>query len=157
MREVQEKTLLTFEFNRIGFLGLGLGPWKNKRAEIVNVVAAALRTMRISKVSRIGFKTTAFLDLGMSHAEICDLMFGSFFQDAKRSKPLCGEPTDAALQVHGKRNGITPLTVINASSRRSSLWMNSRGFHSLSWCLSINFSTTRYRNFASGSPMTCFW
>lgn len=121
IRDFEERFLLSFDHSRIGFTSLGLKPWKDKRAEFVGAAKLVLQTLQISKLTRIGFKTTAFLDLDMSHAEICDLMFGSFFQDAKRFQTVCGEPNDALLQVHGTRRGMKTTTVINALTAKQSV------------------------------------
>ena len=105
MRDFEQNMLVAFEYNRIGFLSLGLNQWEARRSEIISIAARAMEIMKIPIIKRMGFKTSAYLDLEMNHAEICDLMFGSFLQEKKRFEAICRKPDDAFLQVHGTAMG----------------------------------------------------
>ena len=112
LRDTEKRLFLAFNYSRIGYLCLGLSSWASNRSEYAKVVADAVKYLGIEKLSRIGFKTQAFLPLDMSFTELGELMFGSFVSDATKLRPICGEANDALVQLHGVYKGLKSQTVI---------------------------------------------
>lgn len=120
LRDIEKRFVLSLEFARIGFTSLGLDTWTTRMTEFVSLFKLGLDTMGVEKLKRVGFKTQAFIATGMSHSEMCDLMFGSFLVEAKELENVCGKPTDTLVQLHGTHKGMRTLTVITPANSEQS-------------------------------------
>jgi hypothetical protein len=60
----------------------------------------------------MGFKAVAFLPLGMTHAEMCDLLFGSFLLPASDLQDIANEPEDALVQIHSSYKNMKTVLVV---------------------------------------------
>lgn len=73
--------------------------------------------MGVKSLKRIGFKVSAFLLIGMSHKEICDLLPGSYLAPKMELEPVCGKLEDAWVQLHGGYKSLKLQLVIAPMTR----------------------------------------
>jgi len=107
LRHISRRFLFILEFRRICTQTLGLDDWQNNLSQNTHLIKTALEKAGVTKLKRLGFKTTAYLPQGaMSHAEICALMFGSFLAPATEIESLTGKPTDVLLHLYGKHKNM---------------------------------------------------
>ncbi|MHC4398610.1 MAG: hypothetical protein ACYTG0_02920 [Planctomycetota bacterium] len=109
-----ERYLLTLDFRGIAWQSLGLHQWSDHREKHVKTIQAALDTLGVSELTRIGFKVSAYLPLDMSHQELCDLMFGSFLASADEWVDEWGRIIDPGLHLEGERNGFGYIAILSA-------------------------------------------
>lgn len=91
---------------------LGLDPWIENLDDHFEALSIALSRMDVSRLKRVGFMVLSQLPLGMSHPEMCDLMFGSYLVDREELSPIYGNLDDVLLQLHGYYKGIRSQTTI---------------------------------------------
>jgi hypothetical protein len=112
LRYPERKVLVVIDHRRVVIQTLGLLPWQSGLPEHVEIVKIALRKMRVEKVKRLLFKSLSFLPLGMLHAEMVSLMYGSFLASAEDLEGVCGKPDDALVQIHGARMGMSLKLIV---------------------------------------------
>jgi hypothetical protein len=112
LRVVEKRYYLSLDFARFGFTGLGLDAWMSGLNDHVALFRLGLEKMGVQKLKRAGFKAQAFIPLDMTHAETCELMFGSFLVEAKELESICGKPEDLLVQLHGNYKGLKTQTII---------------------------------------------
>ena len=112
LRNPEQRFLLTMDFRRIGCQTLYLDTWEKGLDDYGSLVRMALDKIGIKTVKRLGFKTVAFLPLGMSHAEMCDLVFGSFLLPASDLQDIANDPEDALVQIHGSYKNMKTVLVV---------------------------------------------
>ena len=111
-----ERTLMVLNFGRIAWQTLGLSEWQDSLQEHVAVTKGALDSIGVTEFKRIGFKVQAYLSLGMSHAELNQLMFGSFLMPMEELDGVCGEPSDALVQLHGRKDDFEYALLLSGMS-----------------------------------------
>jgi len=110
-----QRYLATLDVRRFACQSLGLTPWNDNLTKHLDMIKVGLDTVRATEFARIGFKVSAYLPLSMSHAELSDLMFGSFLASAQDLDCIFGEHVDPLLQMHGEKDGfkyvltVTPM------------------------------------------------
>lgn len=109
-----DRILMILGFQRIAWQTLGLSAWGEKLEEHASVMKSALNALEVEKFNRIGFKVEGYLPLGMSHAELSQLMFGSFLVPAEELHDVCEEVDDPLVRMEGKRNGLQCLVTLCA-------------------------------------------
>jgi hypothetical protein len=97
---------ITLGAQRLMWQTLGLGPWQKELVKRIDTTREILRALGVQQFKRIGFKVTAYLPLGMTHAEMCQLMFGSFLVGVDELKEVCDPPYDTCLQIEGDQQGM---------------------------------------------------
>ena len=112
LRDTEKRSSVSLEFNRFGYMGLGLGGWRSGVNDYVSLFKLGLERMGVQKLTRMGFKAQAFISVDMTHREICELMFGSFLVEAKDLETICGKPEDVLVQLHGSYKGLKTQTII---------------------------------------------
>jgi hypothetical protein len=112
LRNTDQRYFLMFEVSRFTFASLGLGVWISDNRGFIDLYKMALERMRIAQLKRIGFRTQAFMNLEMSHPEICELMFGSYLVPAKELESVCGKPDDLLVQLHGTYKDMKTRTIL---------------------------------------------
>jgi hypothetical protein len=112
---------------RIQWQTLELSVWQEKRENWIAVTETALKALGVDSLKRIGFKVVSFIPLQMSHAEMSQLMFGSYLMPSAELEQVFAEPTDPLLQVTGKQAGLDYQLVLTPTNRRQT----SEGFLSM--------------------------
>lgn len=107
-----QRYFATLDVRRIGWQSLGLTPWNDNLPERLDMISVGLATVGARDLRRIGFKVSAYLPLSMSHAELCDLMFGSFLASAQDLSRVFGEHADPLLQIQGESNGFKYILIV---------------------------------------------
>jgi hypothetical protein len=107
-----ERCFLNLDIRRIGWQSLGLGSWADNLEKRLDMIKVGLDTIAVEEFQRIGFKVTAYIEMSMSHEELCDLMFGSFLAPARELGQVLGERADPLLQVQGEQNGFKYILVL---------------------------------------------
>ncbi len=116
-RLAEQHGLLSLSVKRLNWEFLGLSHWKDHLEEYVSISNAALETLGVQKFSRIGFKVMAFLRLGMTHAEMSRLMFGTFLPEQEDLAPVLDQAEDPLVQFHGKRADLDYLLTLTAMTK----------------------------------------
>jgi len=110
----EDRILMILGFQRIAWQTLGLSAWQKNLKRHSTVMKSALEAIGAKKLNRIGFKVQAFLPLSMSHAELSQLMFGSFLVPAEELQDVCGEVDDPLVQIQGKSDDLQYSIVFSA-------------------------------------------
>lgn len=115
----EEQCLFTIGVKRLSWETLNLSDWKTHFTDYVSISNTVLDILQVDKFARIGFKVMAFIPLGMTHAEMSRLMFGSFLPKQEDLAPVLGETEDPVVQFHGKCGDLQyhlALTAMNKSN-----------------------------------------
>jgi hypothetical protein len=112
IRETNKKFYYFLDFQTFFCQTLGLEPWTANLDSHFDALSIGLNKMDVSRIKRLGFVVTVQLPLEMVHAEMCELMFGSFLIDRESLLPVYGKLDDLLLQLHGRHKGIKCRTVI---------------------------------------------
>lgn len=78
----------------------------------VAVMTLALNKMDVTRTKRPGLQVTVQLPLDMTHAEMVDLLFGSYLVDRAGLSQVHGSMNDALIQLHGTCGDIKTQTTI---------------------------------------------
>ena len=113
LREPTKRLLVVVDINRVWWQMLGLDVWQENLSAFATKISETLGVLGVKRLRRISFKTTAFLPLQMSHAEMTTLFFGGFLAPSVELEGICGKPDDCLLQLHGHRAGMK-LTLLLA-------------------------------------------
>ena len=116
-RMPQEHCLLTIGVKRLSWQSLGFSYWQEHLEEILNTSAIALDKLGVKEFARMGFKVMAFLPLGMSHAEMARLMFGSYLAEQENLASALGNLDDPFVQFNGKRNNHDYVLAMTAMTK----------------------------------------
>ncbi len=116
----EERKFLLIGHQRVAWQTLGLSAWRDHLNDHAGVVRMALTVIGAERLKRIGFRVTAFFPLEMSHAEMTDLLFGSFLVPKQDLKEVGGEVTDSLVQLEGKHHGFEYLFRISPMTRQQS-------------------------------------
>ncbi len=108
-----ERELMVLGFRRIFWQTLGFSPWRDRVSEHLSLTKTALKAVGVKEFKRIGFKVQAYLPLDMSHAELSQLMFGSFLAPAEELQEVCSEAADPLVHIEGKTNGFQYVLVLS--------------------------------------------
>ncbi len=113
-----DQRFLFMSHQRIAWHTLGLSWWREHLNEHGAVVRTALNVIGVQRLKRIGFRVSAYLPLEMSHAEMTDLLFGSFLVPRKNLEEAGGEVTDSLVQLEGKHHGFEYLLRISPMTKQ---------------------------------------
>lgn len=108
-----DRDLMVLNFQRVFWQTLGFLPWRDRVSEHVALTKIALQAVGVDKLERIGFKVQAYLPLDMSHAELSQLMFGSFLVSTDELEDVCGEASDPLVQIQGKRDDFEYTLILS--------------------------------------------
>ena len=122
-----KKSLLTMGVKRIAWQSLGLSQWQERLKDDGAMFRSSIEVLGVKEIKRIGFKVTAFLPLQMSHAELCNLMFGSFMAPLEELETVLGHPKDPLFHVEGEYDGFEYLLDLTAVSKAQI----TQAFHSI--------------------------
>ena len=111
-RVLDEQYLYVFEDRRIFCQCLGLSGWADHLDQHMAIIETGLKALGVDRIRRAGFLVQSWFHLGMTHAEICDLMYGSFLPSISELTPIFGKPEDLLFQVHGSDKGIKARTTL---------------------------------------------
>ena len=123
LRKPKDRLLFNLDFRRVFCQTLGLEIWKKGHDDYGSLVRIVLEKVGVKSLKRVSFKISAYLLLGMSHAEMTDLFFGSFLLPAKELEIVCGKPDDAYVLLHGRQKNmklhltVNPMTVEQAAQQ----------------------------------------
>jgi len=109
--------LLGIGLKRLFWQFLGLSQWRDNLAEYVDISNMAVEKLGVRKFGRVGFKIMAFIPLGMTHAEMSRLMFGSYLAEHDDLAPVLGEIEDPYVQFHGKRADLDYSLTLTAMTK----------------------------------------
>lgn len=118
----KDRVLMTVDHRRMSWQTLGLVVWRDQLDEHIEVTKVALQLVGVEKLKRLGFKTLAFLPMGMSHAELHDLLYDSFYVSIAELADILGKPYDGAVRLFGEKDGLrfelnlTPMKQSEAST-----------------------------------------
>ncbi len=112
IRETNKKFFYLFDHQVFFCQTLGLGPWIAYTENHFEAMSTTFNKMDVTRIKRLGFMVSIHLPLEMSHAEMCDLMFGSYLVDREKLSPIYGKLDDLWLQFHGYYRGIRSQTTI---------------------------------------------
>lgn len=91
---------------------LGLQDWQESLGKYGFLFKTSLEKLGTTQIKRAGFKVWAFLSTGMQHAEMVELMFGSFLVPAHELKDTIGKANDLLLQLHSETRGMKAVTIL---------------------------------------------
>jgi hypothetical protein len=97
---------LTLDIQRLLWQTIGLGAWEQSLPQHTEITRRVLHVLGVEKFNRIGFKVSSYLPLGMTHAEMCQLMLGSFLNEEDQLKDVCDPPYDSRIQLEGDQDGM---------------------------------------------------
>lgn len=109
-----ERRIMIMTPQRLAWQTLGLPCWLDHVEEHVATCKDALATMETTECKRAGFKVEAYLPLGMSFAEMGQLMFGSFAAPLEALEAQCGRLSDPLVRVAGSVDDIGYVLVVTA-------------------------------------------
>jgi|SRR5271157_3757437 len=112
IRETNKRFFYLFDHQVFYCQTLGLDPWLVNLEDHLEVMAIASRKMEVTRIKRFGFQVSIQLPLGMAHAEICDLMFGSYVVERQELLSTFGKVDDVLLQLFGYYKEIRSQTII---------------------------------------------
>ena len=112
LRDTEKRYFVALGNRALQFTGLGLSTWIAGRTEYARMFVHSLKAIGVEKLIKASFKTTAFLPIDMSFAEISTLVFGSFLVEATELEPILGKATDAWAQIHSTYKGLKTVTTI---------------------------------------------
>lgn len=116
-RDTEKRIILIAELRNLVLQTIGLAPWSDHLGDHANLITEVLQKLGVAKLSRIGFLVHAYLPLGMTHAEMVDLMYGSFLAPKNDLTPFCGAAYDALADIYGERDQMKiQLTVAPMTS-----------------------------------------
>jgi len=101
-----KRLFFTVEWQRFYAQSIGVLAWQSNLNEYGALFKTVVEKIGAKTLKRIGFKVQAFLPTGMSHAEMVDVMYGSFLPPAKEFESLCEKPEDALVQIHGTQGNM---------------------------------------------------
>jgi hypothetical protein len=84
---------------------LTLKPWQDAATAVAEAASAILSTLGVTELLRINFRGTGFLDLGMSHEEMVDQLFGSYLPERAQFAGLGTKLYDQIVGLWGERDG----------------------------------------------------
>jgi hypothetical protein len=113
LRKPSDRFLLNLDFRRTFCQTLGMEIWQKGFEEYGSIVKMILEKISVKSLKRVGFKISAYLLLGMSHAEMTDLLFGSFLLPANDLEGVCGKPDDAYVFLHGRQKNMKVQLMVN--------------------------------------------
>jgi len=113
----EDQELLVLGPQRVFWQTLGFLPWRDRVSEHVALTKIALRAVGVEEFERIGFKVQAYLPLEMLHAELNQLMFGSFLAPAEELQEVCGEPSDPLVQIQGKKDDLEYTLILSGMNQ----------------------------------------
>jgi len=111
-RQLKDKYFYVFEQQRLYCQTLGLEPWTQRVDEHFSVMKEALEVMEVTEIKRIGFQVSCWLPIQMTHAEMVDLMYGSFLPNPAELEAVFGKTDDAMIMIYGSNRGIKSRTTI---------------------------------------------
>jgi hypothetical protein len=111
-RVLDKRLLFIVTSQRLYAQALGLSDWQENIGKYGTIFKAGLEKMGATQLKRAGFKVWAFVSTGMQHAEMVELMFGSFLVPAAELKETTGKIDDVLLQLHGDTRGMKAVTII---------------------------------------------
>jgi len=144
-----QRYFATLDVRRFGWQSLGLAPWNDKLAEHLDMISVGLDTVGAQDLRRIGFKVSAYLPLSMSHAELSDLMFGSFLASAQDLDCIFGEHVDPLLEMHGEKDGFKYVLMVTPMNPEQ-IANNFRQHRNLEHFLEDRFLDTAVKKFQEG-------
>jgi hypothetical protein len=111
-----ERRLAILTHQRLAFQTLGLDAWESRLAEYERMASDCLKTLEIEEATRVGFKVMAFLPLGMTHPEMCRLMFGSFLAAEVELAEVCPGVCDPLVHLEGKHGEMECIVQVTSMS-----------------------------------------
>ena len=112
IRETTKKFIYVIDFQSFFCQTLGLDPWIENIDDHIESMSIAFNKMDVTRLKSVAFVVAAWIPLGMSHAEICDLVFGSLMVNRSELASTYGNLGDVLLQLHGTLNGFQTRTII---------------------------------------------
>ncbi len=112
-----DRVLMTLGFQRVAWQTLGFSVWRDRLDEHVALTKSVLRAIGVETCKRIGFKVQAYLPMEMSHAELSQLMFGSFLVPIEELQAACGEPNDPLVQIHGTKGDFEYVLLLSGMNK----------------------------------------
>jgi hypothetical protein len=112
IRDIANRYLYVFNSRRLFCQTLGLEPWTRRIGDHSDVMNDALKIMDVVELKRVGFQVNCWLSVEMTHAEMVDLLYGSFLANSSDLEPTFGKIDDALIQIHGSNHGMKSRTVI---------------------------------------------
>jgi hypothetical protein len=112
VRETHKKFFYVFDNQIFYCQTLGLGPWIANLDDHLEVMSIVFNKMEVTRIKRLELQISAQLPLGMSHSEMCDLVFGSYIVDREELTSTYGKLDDVLLVLHGYHKGIRSQTTI---------------------------------------------
>lgn len=89
------------DHQRLGMQTIGFNLWADGLPKHGDLLHEALKTYEIATLKRVGFKTKANLDLGLTNAELRKLLYGSFLPPQSHFPASFGKTEDALIQLDG--------------------------------------------------------
>ena len=114
----EERRFLVIAQQRVVWETLGLSAWRDHLDDHTAVVRTVLNAVGAKRLKRIGFRVMAYLPLHLSHAEMIDLLFGSFLASRQDLEGVGGDVTDSLVHLEGKHHGLEYMLWINPSTRQ---------------------------------------
>jgi hypothetical protein len=101
IRSVDQPLLIVTDHQRIATQTIGYAVWSEGLRKHGDLIREALDAYGVASLKRLGFKIKATLDIGLTNAELRDLLFGSFLPKKSHFPPEIGAPDDPLVQLEG--------------------------------------------------------
>jgi hypothetical protein len=111
-RDTTSHRLLVIEMNRVAAQFLDFKTWQANTSSCGALFKTAIEKLGDPPVKRVGFKVWAFLSTDLRHAEMVELMCGSFLVSAEEIYETAGKLEDVLLQLYTESNGLKAITSI---------------------------------------------
>jgi hypothetical protein len=106
LRDPEKRFFAIVTPNRIVFQTLGSPFWIENKSKAIGAIQAGVVAMEAKEMRRTGFRTLTFIPLKMAHAEMCDLMLGSYYLPREDLEADFGKIVDVATNLHVEYNGL---------------------------------------------------
>jgi hypothetical protein len=122
LRDAENRSLVVFMPNRFVWQNLGSELWCSSTKEVAATIVASLKAWGVDELARVGFRTTTFVPLKMTHAEIAKLTADNYLAPADELATICGKLDDLQVHLYGTRRNskltlrLMPQTAAQAAT-----------------------------------------
>jgi hypothetical protein len=123
LHEAARRTAMFITYKHVQTQALGFDAWHEQLEENVRAASVALERMEVATAIRVSVQFQCFLDLRMSHSELCDALFGSYFAPREGMRLVFPGMYDVLGKFYGRQDhefdfevGIVPQTQEEATN-----------------------------------------
>lgn len=111
------RRIFTLTHNRAAWGTLGFDAWTGNQEACISIITEIRNELGVEIYNRLGFKVVAYMNLEMSHDEMCDLMFESFLLSKRDLNGVFGEARDPLIQIEGNYEEFDYVAIVAPMNR----------------------------------------